>query len=95
VEITSLLYQGTGTVGTAAAAISSTSTNINWIVVQADSSNSGNLFLGSSTVTNSGATTGIQLQAGQSAQFVVDDLNKVYVVGSAAGQTFHYLAGGP
>ena len=66
---------------------------VNGIIVKADESNSGTVWVGISTVTagTTDATDGYKLTAGESVGFQIDNANKVYVIGSAASQRVSWL----
>jgi len=77
-------------VGTSAVQLQSSSFSLKMggVVVKADDGNGGNIYVGKSDVTTS---TGFRLKAGQGVVFEVDNINKVYVIASLAGQKVHYL----
>ena len=58
------------------------------VVVKADDDNTAPIYVGNSSVTagTTDSTDGFRLQAGQGVRIEVDNVNKVYVVGSSAGQ---------
>ena len=87
------LLQGAGTVGTTAAPLSTTATDVKWVIVQADDDNTGDIYVGSSTVANSGGNRGLRLGPGRTVTIPVDQLSDIYLIGSAASQTYEYLAG--
>ena len=93
ISLVNTLIQGAGTVGTSAIPLSSTARDIKWVVVGADDDNSGDIYVGSSTVANSGSNRGLRLGPGRTVTIPVDDLSDVYLIGSAAAQTYEYLAG--
>ena len=77
---------------TTATPLSSTPTNILWVMIQ----NLGtvNIYIGSSTVTNTGSTRGILARPqGETPVIKVDDLSKVYVIASSGTPDVAYLAG--
>lgn len=65
------------------------------VVVKADASNSGFVYVGSSSSVTAGsadATDGFQIAAKEGVVVEVDNPNKIYVIGSAAGQKVYWLA---
>jgi hypothetical protein len=79
----------TGGVGTKTYQLSSTSFPL-WfgVVVKADDDNSGDVWVGGSSVTSA---TGYRLAAGQTVSLEADDISKVYCVCTVAGQKVSYL----
>lgn len=59
------------------------------VVLKADASNSGTVYVGNSNVTTS---NGFPLTAGQSLEIQADSTAAIWVVGSAAGQIVHWIA---
>ena len=83
------LYYNQVTVGTTAVQLTSTSTPLNaGIVVKADSNNSGNVYVGDSSVSTS---NGFALAAGEGIAFEIDDASKVWVVADSSGQKIYWL----
>ena len=75
-------------VGTTAVAVNFTS-QVKTILISADKDNTGLLYVGNSTVTNTGANAITYLQAGDSISIDYDDVNgDIYVVASAVSQNF-------
>lgn len=95
ISLVNSFIQGAGTVGTTAVSLSGTPTNIKWVVVESDHDNTGDIWVGNSSVANSGNNRGLRLAPGQNITLPVDDLTDVYVIGSASGQVYLYLAGIP
>lgn len=64
------------------------------VLVKAAAGNSGTVYVGKSDVTNDSAdaTDGFELSAGESVTVEIDNANKVYVIGSAAGQKVFWVA---
>jgi hypothetical protein len=60
------------------------------LMVNPDSGDSATFYIGSSTVTNSGTTRGIQLQAGATFT-VVNDAGDYWIVSSVAAQTVYIM----
>ena len=81
------LYAGTITVGTIAAVLAADH-DIVEITVQADTSNSSNIYVGNATVQT------IKLSSGGSIKISIDSVSKVYVRGGTAGQVANWLATG-
>lgn len=79
------------TVGSSSAVqLTTTSTPCKFgIIVKADDSNTGNIYVGGSGVTTS---SGFKLQAGQGISFEIDDASKVYVIADADNQKVHWIA---
>ena len=63
------------------------------VVVKAANSNTGTIYVGNSDVTanSADATDGFELGAGESVTIEVDDVNKLYVIASAANQVVYWL----
>lgn len=81
-------------ISTAAVQITSTSTaTTKGVLVKAANANSGTIYVGNSDVTRgtTDATDGFELSAGESVVVMVDNANKVYVIGSASGQKVFWL----
>ena len=95
VEVTSTLQQGLVSVGTAAVALASALTNIDWVIIQNISAV--NIFIGGSTVTATGSTTGLRVGPnGNSPILKVDDLSTIFVIAaSGSGNSVLFLAGSP
>lgn len=71
--------------------LSATSTALrDGVWVQALSTNSGTLYIGGSGVTTS---TGYPLAAGASVFVPIDDLSKIYAIGSADNQAVRWIGG--
>ena len=81
------IFAGMITVGLVAVALTADHDIIE-IIVQADSGNSNNVFVGNST------TQTIKLSAGKDVTITIDSVSKVYVRGGAAGQVANWLATG-
>ena len=64
------------------------------VIITADADNSGNVFIGTATVTAGAAndTSGIPIGAGESLFFSASNPNVIYVIGSAADQKVYWLA---
>lgn len=64
------------------------------VLVKADDDNSGDVYIGPKGVTagTADATDGIRLKAGDSVFIEIDNANKVYAIGSAAGQKVYFVA---
>lgn len=63
------------------------------VLVKAANGNSGTVFVGNSDVTADAtdATDGFELAAGESITVEVDNVNKIYVIGSADNQVAYWL----
>ncbi|HEX3657057.1 MAG TPA: hypothetical protein VHV55_14685 [Pirellulales bacterium] len=81
---------GNGTVGeTAAQLFDSTFAVHKHVVVHADDANSGTISIGNSAAR---ASSGFILKAGDtSPPIYIDDLSKIWLIGSAASQNFSWL----
>lgn len=73
-------------VDTGAEQLTTTSTYVSFVVIQADPDNTGDVFVGD--------VNGqfVQLTPGQSVGLAVKNLNEVYVKGSANNQAVNYVA---
>ena len=81
-------------ISTSAVQITANSTTAeHGVLVKAANDNSGIVYVGNSDVTNdtTDATDGFELGAGESIVVPVDNANKVYVIGSAAGQKVFWV----
>lgn len=67
----------------------SANTVVSGAIIQAMDANSGNVFVGSSTVT---ASNGFELQPGQATSVAIDNLNKIYVDAATNGDKICYIA---
>ena len=67
---------------------------VNGVLVMADSTNTGIIYVGNSDVTagNTAGTDGIPLVAGASAVIPINNPNKIYVIASAENQKIYWLA---
>ena len=81
-------YATVGTPGTAVPLVGSTTAIKSGVTVKAYSANTDLVFVGKSTVSNTGANKGFELNAKESVFIEVDDLYKVYVY-AASGTTGH------
>lgn len=63
------------------------------VLVKADAANTGILYLGNSDVTagTTAATDGMPLSAGESVLIKIDNVNKIYAIGSAANQIAYWM----
>jgi hypothetical protein len=78
-----------GSIGTSAVQVTTTSIKLEkGVIVKAAAGNGGTVYVGNSDVTanSAEATDGFELTAGESITVPVDDVSKVYVIGSGAGQ---------
>jgi hypothetical protein len=83
-------WTGTSTVGTTAAVVGDYTPLAFGVVLRADGGNSGVVIIGT---TAGNAASGFVLSAGQMSPFIaIDNLNKVFVVGTAAGQKLSWIA---
>jgi len=88
-RVSSTINYGQVTVGTTAVQLTSTSTPLNFgIVVKADPNNSGNVYVGDSSVSTS---NGYLLTPGESISFEIDDVSKVYVVADTDNQKIYWI----
>jgi len=64
------------------------------VLVKAAAANTGIVYVGTSGVTagSADATDGVELSAGDAVLIEVDNANKVYAIGSAAGQKVFWAA---
>lgn len=93
----SAIGHGVKTVTTAATAeVLAASTKASWVVIQAQTDNTGIIGIGASGVLATVATgTGIALAAGESIGFPVDNLSDVYVDTTVNGDGVRYIYGIP
>lgn len=83
---------GHGVVGTAAQQITELSFRAKkYVKVKADLTNGNNVYVGGSTVANTGDTQGYTLDAGEEVEIPIDYANKVWVIGGAADQGYSWL----
>jgi len=63
------------------------------VVVKAAAGNSGKVYVGNSDVTadSAAATDGFELSAGEAVTLEVDNVNKIWVIGSAVSQKVFWL----
>jgi hypothetical protein len=90
----SFLSGSVGYIGTASTSIIATATPLyNGVTVKAANTNSGIVYVGNIGVTAGTATStdGFELGAGESMTIRINDLNKIYLRGSAAGQKVFWL----
>jgi hypothetical protein len=81
---------GNGTIGETAGQIFNSAFAVHkHVVIRADSANSGTITLGNSAIR---ASAGFILKAGDtSPPIYIDDLSKVWLIGSASGQNYSWL----
>lgn len=83
-------------IGTSAVQIIATSTPAKiGVVVKAANSNTGTVYIGNSTGVTAGttdATDGFELAGGESVTIDIDNVNKLYAIGSASGQKVYWTA---
>lgn len=85
-----LVAHNQGTAGTAAVQVSASSVEISSMVIKADDDNTGTLYVGNSDdVTTS---NGFRLEAGQALQMDIADLSEVWLIASADGEEYCYIA---
>lgn len=86
-----LIGQGTKTVTTAgtAVALGSGGTNCQLVMITAYGSNTGTIYIGTSTVSAS-EKSGTPLAAGTTGSFPVGDLDDIYVDSTASGDIVSY-----
>lgn len=81
-------------INTTAVQLTTTSSKLkNSITILASSGNSGSVAIGySSGITASGASTdGFPLSAGAGVTVQIDNINKIWVIGSASGQVVNWI----
>jgi hypothetical protein len=84
----------TSSIGTSAVKLTNTSMHApRGVQIKASLANSGTVYVGNSDVTANAAdaTDGFPLAAGEALFVSVNDPSKVYVIGSASGQTVFFL----
>jgi len=87
------IYNGHVTVTTAGSAVSISSSSITLkkgITIKANTNNTGNIFVGNSSVDN---TNGIEIEPGESIDISIDDLNKVYIDANNNNDGISYIGG--
>lgn len=64
------------------------------VLIKADSSNTGIVYVGLSDVTagSESTTDGIPLEAGESIEIEIDDISNLYTIGSANNQKVYWMA---
>lgn len=64
------------------------------VTVKAANTNTGTLYIGNATITagTTDATDGFELAGGEAVTIEIDDVNKLYAIGSAAGQKLYWTA---
>lgn len=93
---TQTLGHGVKTVTTAGTdvALTTTHTPIKWIMIQAQTDNTGLIAIGASGVDATVATgTGLLLSAGQSITLPIDNLTHVYIDSTVSGDGVRYTYG--
>jgi 2-succinyl-5-enolpyruvyl-6-hydroxy-3-cyclohexene-1-carboxylate synthase len=91
----SSIGHGVKTVTTAGTdVVLASSTKVSWVIVQAQTDNTGMIAVGSSGVDATVATgTGVALEAGEMVSFPIDDLAEVYVDSTVNGDGVRYMWG--
>jgi len=80
---------GTITVGTTPTRIMEKTTSIKAVAIKADDDNTGNIYVGFSEEVSE--ANGFKLAKGQFIEININDLSKIYLVGSASNQKVHYI----
>jgi hypothetical protein len=92
VEACERVINGVASATTSAAPVSTTDTDINWIILQ--NLGTANVYVGASTVANSGASRGILMRPqGETPILKVTSLTSLYLVSASGTQDVAYLAG--
>lgn len=92
VETCGRVINGIVSVGTTATPVSATATDINWIIL--NNLGTAGVYIGASTVTNTGATRGILMRPnGETPIIKVTDLSVLYLIAASGTQDVAYLAG--
>lgn len=86
-----LIYNGVVTVANAGTRVQFTDQSCIGVSIKADKGNTGNLYLGNSSVE---AANGRVLEAGEVASLAVDNLDRLYVDSASDGDKLSYLAVG-
>lgn len=94
-QVAGSLISGVATVNsTTAVALSSTSVDIQWVIIQNISTV--NIFVGPSSVANSGANRSVQLRRNAVMRLNIHNLNEVFLIAaSSSGLEVLFLAGFP
>jgi len=91
----SLSHRSKSGIGTTAMQLTTTSTSVKkGVVIKAASSNTGIVYIGNSSVVTAGtndATDGFELSAGESVTIEIDNVNKLYAIGSAINQKVYWI----
>lgn len=89
----SFLSGSKSSIGASALQLTSTSTPCSGVYIKRSSSETGIVYVGTSTVTagTTDATDGFPIEAGDSLFVSVDDPSKVYVIGSTTGLKVFYM----
>ena len=88
-RVSSTINYGQVTVGTSAVQLTTSSTSLNFgVVIKADPNNSGNVYVGDSSVSTS---NGYLLTPGEGIAFEIDDASKVWLVADADNQKVYWL----
>lgn len=93
-QITLLDHGAKSSIGVTAVQITATSIEAQkGVLIKADTNNSGIVYIGNSDVTagSADATDGFPLQPGESVQVEIDNVNRIYAIGSAAGQKVFWI----
>lgn len=85
----SIVGQGWGTAGTAVQLLDNNGVECSALIIRMGQTNSGSLYFGNEDVT---ASTGYPKYANEELEMAIAGTNRVYVVGSAAGQVYHWMA---
>lgn len=92
VEACERVINGVVAVGTAAVPVSTTDTDINWIILM--NLGTAGVYIGASSVTNSGTTRGILMRPnGETPIIKVTSLTTLYLIAASGTQDVAYLAG--
>jgi len=92
--VTALDHGSKSSIGTSAVQLTTSSIKtIKGVIVKAATGNSGTIYIGNSDVTSgtTDATDGFELGAGAGVTVEIDNVNKVYAIGSTTGQKVYWL----
>jgi len=90
------IHHGSASIGATPAQLSASKVPLTrGVKIKAGYANTGRLYVGTvNTVTaaSAGATDGFELAAGDSEFFPIDDLSKIWIIASGAGQAAYFSA---
>lgn len=85
-----MLFSGQKTFTTTAAQLNANDVPVSRVTLKAAAGNGGNLFVGGSSGVST--TTGLMLDAGQEITVEIQNLDEIWLIGSASGQVVEFIA---